>query len=350
MKLLENGPAQDERDEADRSGHPVLSVLSPCFNEEEVLPEFHRRVSAACSRLGCTYEIVLVNDGSRDGTAALLDALVAADPHVVAVHLSRNHGMQLALSAGLSVCRGEHVLVIDADLQDPPELVGEMLARRAAGADVVYGKRRRREGETAFKRATAYLFYRTLATLTEIDIPRDTGDFRLMSRRVVDWILAMPERQRFLRGMVSWIGFRQEPLLYDRDARFAGETKWPLKRMIRLAIDAITAFSIRPLLAAAWLAAATGMLAAGSAVWAAVAWMSGGAAGPPALASLILGLGALQFAVAAVQGQYLGRLCEQSRDRPLFIIDRIEDATGRHAVAPPPPTSTGTTRRHDRAA
>jgi dolichol-phosphate mannosyltransferase len=172
----------------------------------------------------------------------------------------------------------------------------------------------------------------------------------------------MPERQRFLRGMVSWIGFRQEPLLYDRDARFAGETKWPLKRMIRLAIDAITAFSIKPLLAAAWLAAATGILASGCAAWAAVTWVSGGAAGAPALAGLVLGLGALQFAVAAIQGQYLGRLCEESRDRPLFIIDRIEDATGRHLVEPrgfppagsrgfPPAGSRGSSGpRHTRAA
>jgi len=326
---------------------PALSVVSPCFNEVEALPEFHRRVSAACAALGCTYEIVLVNDGSRDGTTELLDELAAADPHVVAVHLSRNHGQQLALTAGLSVCRGDDILVIDADLQDPPELVGEMLARRAAGADVVYGKRRRRAGETAFKRTTSYLFYRGLAALTEADIPQDTGDFRLMSRRVVDWLLAMPERRRFVRGMVSWIGFRQEPLLYDRDPRVAGETKWPLRQLLRLAIDAVTSFSIKPLLAAAWLAGATGILAAGCALWATATWISGAAAGGVALAALMLGLSAVQFVVLAIQGQYLGRLCEQSRDRPLFIIDRIEDAAGRHAVAPPRPTST---RQRNRAA
>jgi dolichol-phosphate mannosyltransferase len=266
---------------------------------------------------------------------------------VVAVHLSRNHGQQLALTAGLSVCRGDDILVIDADLQDPPELVGEMLARRAAGADVVYGKRRRRAGETAFKRTTSYLFYRGLAALTEADIPQDTGDFRLMSRRVVDWLLAMPERRRFVRGMVSWIGFRQEPLLYDRDPRVAGETKWPLRQLLRLAIDAVTSFSIKPLLAAAWLAGATGILAAGCALWATATWISGAAAGGVALAALMLGLSAVQFVVLAIQGQYLGRLCEQSRDRPLFIIDRIEDAAGRHAVAPPRPTST---RQRNRAA
>lgn len=327
-----------------------LSVVSPCFNEVEVLPEFHRRVAAACDALGCTYEIVLVNDGSRDGTAELLDELAAADPHVVAVHLSRNHGQQLALTAGLSVSRGDDVLVIDADLQDPPELVGKMLARRAAGADVVYGRRRRRAGETAFKRTTSYLFYRGLAALTEADIPQDTGDFRLMSRRVVDWLLAMPERRRFVRGMVSWIGFRQEPLLYDRDPRLAGETKWPLRQMVRLAIDAVTSFSIKPLLAAAWLAGATGLLAAGGVVWTTGAWIAGVPAGGVALATLMLGLSALQFAVLAIQGQYLGRLCEEGRDRPLFIIDRIENAAGRHAVAPPPPSSTGNTYRHNRRA
>lgn len=341
--MLRAAPTPDA--DVDHDG-PTLSVVSPCFNEVEVLPEFHRRVTEACAALGRTYEIVLVNDGSRDGTAELLDQLAAADPHVVAVHLSRNHGQQLALTAGLSVCRGDDVLVIDADLQDPPELVADMLGRRAAGADVVYGQRRRRAGERAFKRATSYLFYRGLAALTEADIPQDTGDFRLMSRRVVDWLLAMPERRRFVRGMVSWIGFRQEPLLYDRDARFAGETKWPLRQLVRLAVDAVTSFSIKPLLAAAWLAAVTGILATGVAVWATAAWLSGAAAGGLSLAALMLGLSAVQFTVLAIQGQYLGRLCEEGRDRPLYIIDRIEDATGRHAVAPPRPTHT----RHQRRA
>jgi hypothetical protein len=340
--MLRATPPPD--DDVEHDG-PALSVVSPCYNEVEVLPEFHRRVTAACAPLGRTYEIVLVNDGSRDGTTELLDRLAGADPHVVVVHLSRNHGQQLALTAGLSVCRGADVLVIDADLQDPPELLADMLARRAAGADVVYGQRRRRAGERAFKRATSFLFYRGLAALTEADIPQDTGDFRLMSRRVVDWLLAMPERRRFVRGMVSWIGFRQEPLLYDRDARFAGETKWPLRQMMRLAIDAVTSFSIKPLLAAAWLAVATGLLAAGVATWATVAWVSGAGPGGLFLAALMLGLTAMQCTVLAIQGQYLGRLCEEGRDRPLFIIDRIEDAAGRHAVAPPRPTDMRQPRR-----
>ncbi len=226
---------------------PYLSVVSPCFNEELVLPDFYKRMKAACESLGESYEIVLINDGSRDRTADMMDALAEQDPCVVAVHLSRNHGHQLALSAGLTVSRGDNVLVIDADLQDPPELLSEMVARREAGADVVYGKRRERAGETWFKRATAHWFYRFLDSLTDTPIPRDTGDFRLMSRRSVEWLLSMPERHRFIRGMVSWIGFKQEPIVYDRDPRFAGESKYPLRRMLRLAMDAITEESVPPL-------------------------------------------------------------------------------------------------------
>jgi len=322
VKLRQVGRNEDAGDT------PRLSVVSPCFNEEEVLPEFHRRLSAACAAVGGTYEIVLVNDGSRDGTAAILDGLAARDPHVVAVHLSRNHGHQLALTAGLSTCRGEYVLAIDADLQDPPELIGRMLERCAAGADVVYGQRRQRAGETLFKKVTAHWFYRTLDALTDTTIPRDTGDFRLMSRRAVDWLLEMPERHRFVRGMVAWIGFRQEPIVYDRDPRFAGESKYPLRRMLKLAVDAITGFSTKPLLLAGHLAAASGAAGLACAVYATVAGLCGFAgAGWAALAAVACTLAAFQFAVLLIQGQYLGRLYEESRGRPLFIIDRIE---GRH--------------------
>lgn len=333
MKLRRVG----HEDDAVEAVRPRLSVVSPCFNEQEVLPEFYRRLSAACEAVGGTYEIVLVNDGSRDGTAAVLDGLSARDPHVVAVHLSRNHGHQLALTAGLSTCRGEYVLAIDADLQDPPELVAEMLARCEAGADVVYGQRRKRAGETLFKKATAHWFYRTLDALTETTIPRDTGDFRLMSRRAVDWFLEMPERHRFVRGMVAWIGFRQEPIVYDRDPRFAGESKYPLRRMLRLAVDAITGFSTKPLLLAGHLAAGSGAAGFACGLYAAVAALCGfGGAGWAALAAVACTLAALQFTVLLIQGQYLGRLYEQSRDRPLFIIDRIERREGASHVLPTP--------------
>jgi len=227
----------------------ALSIVVPCFNEEACLPTLHERLTAAArGAAGDDYEIVLVNDGSRDSTWPIMRRLADEDPHVVGVNLSRNHGHQLALTAGLDLCRGEVILIIDADLQDPPELLPQMLeTMRRDGADVVYGVRRSRAGETPFKRATAHGFYRLLSRATEVDIPLDAGDFRLMSRRALDALLAMPEQARFIRGMVAWIGFKQAPFTYDRDRRFAGETKYPLRKMIRFAFDALTGFSSAPL-------------------------------------------------------------------------------------------------------
>ena len=212
----------------------ALSIVVPCFNEQACLIALHQRLSSAArSAVGEDYEIVLVNDGSRDSSWPMMRELAEQDPHLVAVNLSRNHGHQLALTAGLDLCRGETILIIDADLQDPPELLPEMMtAMRSEGADVVYGVRTSRSGETAFKRATAHAFYRLLSRATEVNIPVDAGDFRLMSRRALNALLAMPEQARFIRGMVAWIGFKQLPFAYDRDERFAGETKYPLKRMI----------------------------------------------------------------------------------------------------------------------
>ena len=227
----------------------ALSIVVPCFNEEPCLDALYLRVGAAArASVGEDYEIVLVNDGSRDGSWTAMQRMAEADRNLVAINLSRNHGHQLALTAGLDLCRGDAILIIDADLQDPPELMGPMLeAMRESGADVVYGVRRSRAGETAFKRATAHGFYRLLKRATEVDIPVDAGDFRLMSRRALDALMAMPEQARFIRGMVAWIGFKQVPFAYNRDQRFAGETKYPVRKMIRFAFDAITGFSSAPL-------------------------------------------------------------------------------------------------------
>ena len=203
----------------------ALSVVAPCFNEEAVLPEFLQRVGAVLDRVGGTAEIVLVDDGSRDGTWPAMVKAAAHDRRIVAVRLMRNHGHQLALTAGLSVCRGERILIIDADLQDPPELLPAMMTLMDQGADVVYGQRRAREGEGLFKRATAAAFYRLIGRMTDVEIPLDAGDFRLVTRRVLDILLAMPERHRFIRGMVAWIGGRQVPIAYDRQPRAAGESK-----------------------------------------------------------------------------------------------------------------------------
>ena len=303
-----------------------LSIVIPCFNEEACIPELHRRLTAAAREaVGEAYEIVLVNDGSRDGSWPAMQELADTDPHVVGVNLSRNHGHQLALTAGLDLCRGETILIIDADLQDPPELLSPMLeAMREQDADVVYGVRRSRSGETAFKRATAHGFYRLLSRATEIDIPLDAGDFRLMSRRALDALLAMPEQSRFIRGMVAWIGFRQVPFAYDREVRFAGTTKYPLSRMLRFALDALTGFSSAPLK----LASHAGLLLSlGSLLilaYIAYAFIAGRSIqGWTSLMLVVVVLGAVQMFVLALMGEYIGRLYNEVKGRPLYIVQEV---------------------------
>jgi glycosyltransferase involved in cell wall biosynthesis len=305
---------------------PALSIVVPCFNEEACLGALHERLSAAArTAVGDDYEIVLVNDGSRDGSWAIMGQLAAADPHVVAVNLSRNHGHQLALTAGLDLSGGAHILIIDADLQDPPELLPAMLeTMRASGADVVYGVRKSRRGDTAFKRATAHGFYRLLSRATEVEIPVDTGDFRLMSRRALDALLAMREQARFIRGMVAWIGFKQVPLPYDREERFAGASKYPLKKMMRFAFDALTGFSSAPLKLAShaglWLSAGSVLLI----LYIAYAWISGqNIQGWTSLMLVVVVLGAVQMFVLALMGEYIGRLYNEAKQRPLYIIQEV---------------------------
>ena len=304
----------------------ALSIVVPCFNEEACLPELHQRLGAAARSVAADdYELVLVHDGSRDGTWDMMERLAGEDPHVVAVNLSRNHGHQLALTAGLDLCRGQAILIIDADLQDPPELLPSMLAAmREQEADVVYGVRKSRAGETAFKRATAHGFYRLLSRATEVDIPLDAGDFRLMSRRALEALLAMPEQARFIRGMVAWIGFRQVPFAYDRAERFAGATKYPFKKMLRFAFDALTGFSSAPLK----LASHAGLLlSAGSVLlilYIAYAWISGqNIQGWTSLMLVVVVLGAVQMFVLALMGEYIGRLYNEAKRRPLYIIQEV---------------------------
>jgi dolichol-phosphate mannosyltransferase len=309
-----------------------LSIVVPCYNEEACLEALHERLGAAArATFGADYEIVLVNDGSKDRSWPMMRGLAASDPHLVAVNLSRNHGHQLALTAGLDLARGDVILVIDADLQDPPELLGDMLeTMRREGADVVYGVRRSRAGETAFKRATAHGFYRLLANATDVDIPLDAGDFRLMSRRALDVLLAMPEQARFIRGMVAWIGFRQVPILYERDVRFAGETKYPLAKMLRFALDALTGFSSAPLKLAshAGLALSVGSLLI--VLYILYAWLSGHSIqGWTSLMLVVVVLGAVQMFVLALMGEYIGRLYNEAKRRPLYIVQEIAGAEGR---------------------
>lgn len=305
---------------------PTLSIVVPCFNEEECLGALHERLTASAKlAVGDDYELLLVNDGSGDGTWARMAGLAKSDPHVVAVNLSRNHGHQLALTAGLDLCRGERILIIDADLQDPPELLPAMLeAMRESGADVVYGVRKSRKGETAFKRATAHGFYRLLSRATDVDIPLDAGDFRLMSRRALNALLAMPEQARFIRGMVAWIGFKQVPFTYDRDERLAGNTKYPLKKMVRFALDALTGFSSAPLKLASFAGFALSIGSVLLVLYIAYAWLSGQSiAGWTSLMLVMVVLGAVQMFVLALMGEYIGRLYNEAKRRPLYMIQEV---------------------------
>ena len=303
-----------------------LSIVVPCFNEEACLTELHLRLGAA-ARVAVreNYELVLVNDGSRDGSWTMMQRLAAKDAHIVAVNLSRNHGHQLALTAGLDLCRGDKILIIDADLQDPPELLSAMMhTMREQEADVVYGVRKSRVGETVFKRATAHGFYRLLSRATEVHIPLDAGDFRLMSRRALDALLAMPEQARFIRGMVAWIGFKQVPFAYDRAERFAGETKYPFRKMMRFAFDALTGFSSAPLKLAShaglWLSLGSLLLI----LYIAYAWLAGQSIqGWTSLMLVVVVLGAIQMFVLALMGEYIGRLYNEAKRRPLYIVQEV---------------------------
>jgi glycosyltransferase involved in cell wall biosynthesis len=310
---------------AQEAGAPRLSVAVPCFDEEASLPELYQRITAACqSVVGESYEIVLVNDGSRDGTWDAISELCAKDTAIVGVDLSRNHGHQLAVTAGLSLCRGDRILILDADLQDPPELLPQMFALMDEGAEVVYGKRTQRVGESWFKRITAKFFYRLVSRLADVEIPEDTGDFRLLSRRALDVLREMPEQHRFIRGMVSWIGFKQVPIHYERPPRVSGTTKYPLSKMIQFAIDGITGFSIRPLRLAAYMGGIVAFAALSLIAY--IMWYYfhfGVVRGWTSLLSIILFLGGAQMLFLGLIGEYLGRLFLEAKRRPLFIIKDV---------------------------
>ena len=304
---------------------PRLSIVVPCYNEAENLAPLHKRCSAAArGSVGNDFELVFVDDGSRDATWQALRELAEQDRHVVAARLSRNFGHQLALSAGLELARGARILIIDADLQDPPELLPVMMAAADAGADVVYGRRASRQGESWFKRASASIFYRILRRLTDVEIPADSGDFRLITRRVAELLASMPEQHRFVRGMVSWIGLKQVAVDYHRDERTAGRTNYPFRRMLRLAVDAVTSFSIRPLRIASMIGLTFGLLGMAGIVYAIAGWAMGETVpGWTSVMVVVLMLGGIQLAVIGIVGEYLGRLYIETKRRPLFIIQEI---------------------------
>lgn len=301
----------------------LLSIVVPCYNEDAVLPELHRRLITVFEEIqNARVELIYTDDGSHDRTPQILRELQANDPRVRVITLSRNFGHQIAVTAGLEHATGDAVVIIDADLQDPPEVIPEMIQRWQDGYQVVYGMRAKRAGETTFKLWTAKAFYRLINRLSEIEIPLDVGDFRLLDRKVVDVLLAMPERDRFLRGMVSWIGFKQIAVIYDRAPRGAGESKYPLMKMLRFAVDSVISFSFVPLRLAIWVG--FGAIAASFAgiVYALVIrlyttdWVRGWAS----IFTALLFLGGVQLITLGIVGEYVGRIYAEVKLRPLYVV------------------------------
>jgi glycosyltransferase involved in cell wall biosynthesis len=314
---------------------PSVSVVAPAYNEQEVLGEFHRRVSEVMRSLGCDYEIVLVNDGSRDNTLALMHALRAADPHVTVVDLSRNFGKEIALSAGLDHTKGEVVIVLDSDLQDPPECIPQMLEIWREGYDVVYGTRTVRDGESWFKKMTAKYFYRLIKQVSRVDIPKDTGDFRLMSRRAVQALSLLREEHRFMKGLFAWVGFPSKPFLYRRDPRAAGETKWNYWKLWNFAIEGITSFTVAPLKMSTYLGlfvAVLSLIYALFVIWKAMMY-GDPVRGYPSLMAVILFLGGVQLISVGLLGEYVGRIFNEVKRRPLYLVNRLlsSELPGEHS-------------------
>jgi glycosyltransferase involved in cell wall biosynthesis len=305
---------------------PTISIVAPVYNEEAVLAELHRRVCEVMDQQAESWELVLINDGSRDRSAEVIAELHGQDGRVKGISFSRNFGFQVAATAGLDHTQGDAVILTDADLQDPPEVYPDMIAKWREGYDVVYGVRAGREGETRFKLITAKVFYRLIRRITSIDIPLDTGDFRLMDRRVVDAIRRMPERNRFLRGMVPWVGFKQTGVEYERQSRFAGESKFgSVKQMLPFALDAITSFSYLPLQLATFLGFVMAILSALAILVVILLRLFGPSdplLGQATTLVAVLFLGGVQLISLGIIGEYLGRIYDEVKERPLYLVDK----------------------------
>jgi dolichol-phosphate mannosyltransferase len=302
----------------------VYSVVAPVKDEEETLPHFYGRIVEVMEGLGQPFELILINDGSIDGSLAVMRDLCRRDPRVRAIDFSRNFGHQIAISAGLDYARGQAVIIIDADLQDPPEVIPALVERWKDGAEVVYAQRQKREGETRFKLLTARAFYGLIGRITQVDIPRNTGDFRLVDRSVVGALVQMREHHRFMRGLSAWVGFRQEAVLYDRQERFAGTTKYPFRKMVRFSVDAITSFSQLPL----QLATSLGFFLAGiSLIGILIAVIlrvfTHAIIGQTTTLIMVLFIGGIQLIFLGIIGEYLGRIYDEVRARPLYIVRRV---------------------------
>lgn len=303
-----------------------LTILVPCFNEEATLPLLHPRLIAALEGLDADARVLYVDDGSTDRTVALVDALATEDARVALLKLSRNFGKEIAMSAGLDHAEGDAVVIIDADLQDPPELIGELLNKFREGYDVVYAVRRSRAGESWLKRSTASAFYRIIGRLSRTPVPEDTGDFRLLSRRAVEALRRVREQHRFMKGLFGWVGFRQVGVAYDRAPRAAGMSKWNYWKLWNFAIEGITSFTSAPLRVATYFGLASAVFAFGYAIWIIVKTLLHGdpVAGYPSLMVVMLFLGGIQLMALGLIGEYLGRLYFEAKRRPLYLVDRYE--------------------------
>ncbi len=314
----------------------LLSIVVPAYNEEEVLPEFHKRLCLVLEGIPIDAEIVYVNDGSTDETLRTLEAFRKDDPRVAVVDLSRNFGKEIALTAGIDHAKGDAVVVIDADLQDPPELIGDLLFHWRSGYDVVYATRTSRRGETAIKKATAHIFYRLANGMSRTKIPEDTGDFRLLSRRAVDSLKELRERHRFMKGLFSWVGYSQTAVTYTRDPRYAGETKWNYWRLWNFALEGITSFTIAPLRVATY---AGFFIALGAFIYAMVIAYKTLVWGNPvkgysSLAVIILFMSGVNLAALGVIGEYVGRIFDETKNRPLYFVKDYVPPRGESVTLP----------------
>ncbi|GFO73742.1 polyisoprenyl-phosphate glycosyltransferase [Bathymodiolus japonicus methanotrophic gill symbiont] len=325
---------------AERGSLPLLSLVIPCYNEEQVIAETVSRLNNFCAELtDLEVELIFIDDGSQDNTLAILRDHAAQDPRIKVICFARNFGHQIAVTAGMDAAKGDAVVLIDADLQDPPEVIHQMIAKWREGYDVVYGTRTARKGESIFKRSSARGFYRLLNKLSDVPIPLDTGDFRLMTQPIVDSLKAMPERDRFVRGMVSWVGFKQIAIPYQRAERFAGKSKYPLRKMLRFATDGILSFSTKPLQMSIALGMLAAFIAMGGIVYAIAMriftdiWVEGWTA----LMIAILFLGGVQLICVGILGEYIGRIYNEVKQRPLYIVEEylgFADQQATHSRSP----------------
>jgi glycosyltransferase involved in cell wall biosynthesis len=318
----------------------LLSIVIPAYDEEEVLREFHQRLSGILQDLSWQAEVVYVNDGSTDGTLTVIDGLRAADPRVAIVDLSRNFGKEIALTAGLDHATGDAVVVIDADLQDPPELIPELVKYFCEGYDVVYAQRISRSGEGIVKRSTAHLFYRVIRVFSRVKIPQDTGDFRLLSRRAVESLKRLREQHRFMKGLFAWIGYRHKAVPYHREPRLAGHTKWNYWRLWNFALEGFTSFTIAPLKIATYMGLVTAFAAfmyASRVIYKTLIY-GDPVAGYPSLMVAVLFLGGVQLMTIGILGEYLGRMFDETKRRPLYFLNDYRPAESTEKLSATAPT------------